>query len=130
MEVWADWWQVQKWLDFNGTTLEKRSAYIMCAAEVSLPFWDHNGTFYAMGSVLNCRKPNSIFDVSVAGEQPISTKYLVYHRLIFLFTIQEMTMEECREALAISEWKQLHIKIYTVTQLGLTLLSILVLISP
>lgn len=90
-------------MDFNGTRLEKRSAYIICAVEVSLPFWDHNGTSYAMGSVLNCRKPNNIFDVSVAGEQPISTKYLVNHLLIFLFTIQKITMEECREALAISE---------------------------
>lgn len=45
----------------------------------------------------------AFFDVSIAGEQPISTKYLVYHRLIFLFTIQKITMEECREALAISE---------------------------
>lgn len=83
--------------------LEKRSAYIICAVEVSLPFWDHNGTFYAMGSVLNCRKPNSIFDVSIAEEQPISTKYLMYHLLIFSFTIQKITMEECREAFAISK---------------------------
>lgn len=49
--------------------VERRSVYIICAVEVSLPFCDHNDTFYAIGSILNWRKPNSTFGVSIAGKQ-------------------------------------------------------------
>jgi len=49
--------------------VERRSAQSICSVEASLPFCDHNGTCYAIKSISNWRKPNSIFGVSIAGEQ-------------------------------------------------------------